>query len=219
MEHPCYQCGAAVEDGVAFCRHCKAPQIRVSIAAPPVETAADPEVSQNQPPAYGGAPPINGLVWPHALRSAAQAGLIAAILMAIPLGASFGLGMLAAGFLSVLFYRRRVFHANLTSGLGMRLGALSGLFGFGIFAAFSALETAIFRSGGELRAALVLAVEQAASRNADPQAQQMLQYLKTPQGLAVVMVLGLIVTFFLFLILSSLGGVLGAVTLRRKERV
>ena len=32
-------------------------------------------------------------------RSAIQAGLIAAFLMTIPLGASFGLGMIAAGFL------------------------------------------------------------------------------------------------------------------------
>jgi hypothetical protein len=219
VEHPCYQCGATVEDGTAFCRHCNAPQIRVSLATPPAETAVVPEAAENQLLAYGRAPQITGLVWPHALRSAAQAGLIAAALMAIPLGASFGLGMLAAGFLSVLFYRRRVFHANLTSGLGIRLGALSGLFGFGIFAALSAVETAVFRSGGELRAALMQAVEQAASRNADPQAQQLLQYLKTPPGLVLVMILGLVVMFFLFLILSTLGGVLGALTLRRKERV
>ena len=139
--------------------------------------------------------------------------------MIIPLGASFGLGMLAAGFLSVLFYRRRVTHADLTSGLGARLGALSGLFGFGIFATLTALETAVFHSGGELRAALMQAVEQAASRNSDPQAQQLLQYLKTPQGLVLVMIMGLMVMFFLFLILSSLGGILGAIALRRKERI
>ncbi len=177
-----------------------------------------PQPLENPTAAYANAQQINGMARPHALRSAAQAGLIAAALMAIPLGASFGLGMLAAGFLSVLFYRRRVFGANLTSGLGMRLGALSGLFGFGIFAVLSALETAVFHSGGELRAALMQAVEQAASRNADPQAQQMLQWLKTSQGLMLVMILGLVVMFFLFVILSSLGGVLGAVALRRKER-
>lgn len=217
MEHPCYQCGAAVEDGTAFCRHCNAPQIRVASAAPPAETALVPGAIEHHPPAYSSTPPINGLAWPPALRSAAHAGLIAAILMAIPLGASFGLGMIAAGFLAVLFYRRRVLQANLTSGLGIRLGALSGLFGFGIFAVISALEAAIFGSGGELRTALLQAVEQAASRNSDPQAQQMLQYLKTPPGLVVVMILGLVVMFFLFLVLASLGGVLGAVTLRKKE--
>lgn len=185
--------------------------------APPIEAALAPDAVANQLPVYGGIP-SSGILWPQAMRSAVQGGVIAALLMAVPLGAFFGLGMLAAGFLAVLFYRRRVFHANLTSGLGMRLGALSGLFGFGIFAALSALETAIFRSGGELRAALTQAVEQAAARNSDPQTQQMLQYLKTPQGLVVVMILGLIMMFFLFMILSSLGGMLGAVTLRSKER-
>ena len=138
--------------------------------------------------------------------------------MIIPLGASFGLGMIAAGFLCVLFYRRRSFDANLTSGLGARLGALSGMLGFGIFALLTGLETALFHSGGELRNALRQAIDQAASRNTEPQAQQMLQYLKSPQGLALVMIMGLMMMFVLFLILSSLGGVLGAVMLRRKER-
>jgi hypothetical protein len=218
VEHPCYQCGAAVEDGVAFCRHCNAPQIRVPLAAAPAETSVIPQALDNQLSLGGGDQQIRGLAWPQALRSAAQAGFIAAIVMAIPLGAFFLVGMLAAGFLAVLFYRRRVSDVNPTSGLGVRLGALSGLFGFGIFGAFSALETAVFHSGGELRSALMQAIEQAASRTTDPQAQQMLQYLRTPQGLEVVMILGLIVMFFLFVILSSLGGVLGAVTLRGKER-
>jgi hypothetical protein len=33
------------------------------------------------------------------------------------------------------------------------------------------------------------------------------------------MILGLVVMLILFIILSSLGGVLGAITMRRKERV
>ena len=218
MEHPCYQCGATVEDGTAFCKHCNAPQIRVTVAPPEAEKATIAEALDSQLPAYGNLPQINVWVWPAAVRSAAQAGLIAAALMAIPLGASFGLGMLAAGFLAVLFYRRRVLLANLTSGLGLRLGALSGLFGFGIFGALSAMEVAVFHSGGELRSALMQAVEQAASRNTEPQAQQMLEYLKTPSGLALVMVFGMVVMFFLFVILSSMGGLLGAMMLRRKER-
>ena len=125
---------------------------------------------------------------------------------------------LAAGLLSVAFYRRGVPGGNLTAGLGSRLGALSGMIGFGIFSLLTALETLIFRSGGELRAALLQAVDQAAARNSEPQAQQMLEYLKSPQGLAVVMVMGFIVMFFLFLVLSTLGGVLGAALLRRKGR-
>src|SRR5688572_9464475 len=30
MEHPCHQCGTSIADGVPFCPHCNAPQIRVA---------------------------------------------------------------------------------------------------------------------------------------------------------------------------------------------
>jgi hypothetical protein len=218
VEHPCKQCGATVEDGVAFCRHCNAPQIRVVLAPLPVtlETGTVPEALE-EPLRYE-AVSAQGLQWPQAVRSAAQAGVIAAMLMAVPLGILFYFGMLAAGFLAVLFYRRRVVGASFTSGLGMRLGALSGLFGFSIFALLSGVETAILRSGGELRSALIQAVEQAASRNADPQAQQMLQFFKTPPGLLILVIFCVVVMFFLFVTLSSLGGVLGAIALRSKEK-
>ncbi len=215
VEHPCHQCGVAVDDGIAFCPHCQAPQIRVTMAAPEQTTLAPPEARQT---GYGAVSHPSGLIWQHALPAAAQAGLIAAILMIIPLGALFGLGTLLAGFLAVLFYRRRLFDTHLTAGLGARLGALSGMIGFGIFALFTALETAIFHAGGELRTALMQAIDQAASKNTEPQAQQMLHYLKSPQGLALVMIMGLMVMFVLFLALSSLGGVIGSALLRRKER-
>jgi hypothetical protein len=137
--------------------------------------------------------------------------------MFIPLGA-FGLGMIAAGVLAVLFYRRRNPAANLNPGMGARLGAVSGVLGFGIFAVFTAIEVLVFHSGGQLRAALLEAVQQSASRTSDPQAQQILDYLKSPPGLALVMSLGLAVMFVVFLIFSSLGGALGAVLLRRKNQ-
>lgn len=216
MEHSCYQCGAVIAEGTPFCRHCNAPQIRVALATP--EPAVVAETADENVPRYSPAVQATGLVWPQALPAAAQAGLIAAVLMIVPLGASFGLGMLAAGFLCVHFYRRRLNHVDLTYGLGARLGALSGLLGFACFSIFTAIETTVFRSGGDLRAALMQAVEQAMARNSDPQVQPLLNYLKTPQGLAVVLIMGMVMMFFLFLILSSLGGILGAVTLRRRDR-
>jgi hypothetical protein len=156
--------------------------------------------------------------WSQALPAAALAGLIAAVLMFIPLGA-FGLGLIAAGVLAVLFYRRRNPAGDLSPGMGARLGAVSGVLGFGIFAVLTAIEVLVFHSGGQLRAALLEAVQQSASRTSDPQAQQILDYLKSPPGLALVMALGLAVMFVVFLIVSSLGGALGAVLLRRKNRL
>lgn len=208
MEHACDKCGAAVEDGTPFCKQCGAPQIRVAGYDPQTTFSGENSERLGDP---------RTIQWAQALPSAGIAGLVAAILMLIPLGA-FGLGMLAAGALSVLLYRRRNPGANLTPGMGARLGATSGALGFGIFAIFTAVEVLVFHSGGELHAALVQAVQQSAARTSDPQALQLLEYLKSPPGLAVVMAVGLGVMLAAFLIFSSLGGALGAVLLRRKNR-
>jgi hypothetical protein len=214
MEHPCHQCSAAVEDGTAFCVHCGAPQIRVGGDSGVMGIAGQPDVLAQATPI-----PESAIQWSQALPSAALAGLIAAILMFIPLGA-FGLGMIAAGVLGVLFYQRRNPGRNLSPAAGARLGVVSGVLGFGIFAVLSAVEMLIFHSGGQLRAALLQAVQQSSSRAAsDPQVQQMLEYLKSPPGLALVMGLGLAVMLVIFLVLSTLGGALGAVLLRRRQKL
>lgn len=213
MEHACYKCGSNVEDGIPFCPQCNAPQIRVEGASAEAVSAAE-LAGVSLPDHYDG----TTIRWADALPSAALAGLIAAFLMFIPLGA-FGLGMLAAGVLCVLFYRRRNPLSNLTPGMGARLGLVSGTLGFGIFAVFSAVGTLIFHTGGQLRAAMLEAIEQSAARSSDPQAQQIIQYLKTPPGLALMMGLSLGVVLVAFLILSSLGGAVGAAMMRRKDRM
>jgi len=137
--------------------------------------------------------------------------------MLVPL-AGFGLGMVAAGVLAVLLYRRRVPESNLTPGAGAKLGAVSGALGFAMFALFTAVEILVFHSGSEINAAMLQAVNQAAARSSDPQAQQALEYLKSPQGLALVVAMGLVVMFLAFLIFSSIGGAIGAALLRGKNR-
>jgi hypothetical protein len=126
--------------------------------------------------------------------------------------------MISAGVLAVLFYRRRNPAGTLSPGMGARLGVVSGVLGFGISAVFTAVEMLVFHSGGQLRAFLLEAIQQSALRASDPQAQQSLTYLKSPPGLALVMALGLMVMFFVFLIFSTLGGSLAATLLRRRER-
>lgn len=213
MEHACYKCGSNVEDGIPFCPQCNAPQIRVEGASAEAVSAAE-LAGVSLPDHHGG----TAIQWSHALPSAALAGLIAAFLMFIPLGA-FGLGMLAAGVLCVVFYRRRNPTSSLTPGIGARLGLVSGTLGFGIFAIFSAVGTLVFHTGGQLRAAMLEAIAQSAARSSDPQAQQIIEYLKTPPGLALMMGLSLGVVLVAFLILSSLGGAIGAAMMRRKDRM
>lgn len=148
---------------------------------------------------------------------AAIAGLVGSLLMVIPLGA-FGLGILAAGALSVLLYRRRVPSVNLTPGMGARLGAASGALGFGMFAILTAVATAI-GGGDQLKAALIDALEKSAARSSEPQAQELIHFFKTPEGLAVMMGFVLLVTLVIFVIFSGLGGAISAALLRRRNRL
>jgi hypothetical protein len=217
VEHSCYQCGATVDEGIAFCPQCNAPQIRVTVGEATTTPAIGSDLEAKTAGSHANSLQISALQWSYALPAAALAGLIAAVMMMIPVGA-FGLGMLAAGALSVMFYRRRNPAADVAPGMGARLGALSGALGFGVFAIFTAIEMLIFRSGGQLRDALLQAIQQAGARSSDPQAQQVLEYLKSPQGLALMMVLGFIMMGLAFLIFSSLGGALAAALLRRKDR-
>ena len=80
-----------------------------------------------------------------------------------------------------------------------------------------AFGTAALHSGGVLRQKMLDAIQQAASRSSDPQAAQAVEFLKTPQGLVLAMILGLILTFVAFVLFSGLGGAIGAALLRRKN--
>jgi hypothetical protein len=210
VQHACDKCGAAVEDGTPFCKQCGSPQIRV--AGFGSQTAPSPETID-----YSLQPDAASLQWSQALPAAATAGLVAAISMLLPFGA-VGLGILAAGYVSVRLYQRRVAGAMLTSGTGARLGAVAGVLGFVFFTIVTAIEVLVFHAGGDLHDALIQAVQQSISRTSDPQAQQALQYLKSPSGLALIMTMGLALMFVIFLILSSVGGAVGAALLRRKPR-
>jgi hypothetical protein len=61
-------------------------------------------------------------------------------------------------------------------------------------------------------------MQQAAARNPDPQAQQVMEFFKTPQGIVVLLTICLIGVLLAFVIFSGLGGAIGAALLRRKER-
>jgi hypothetical protein len=201
-----------VEDGIPFCPQCNAPQIRVGGGS---ATESVAELSAASFPTYSG----NSIEWSEALPAAALAGLIAAFLMFIALGV-FGLGIIAAGVFSVLFYRRRNPASNLTPAVGARLGAVSGLLGFGIFAILSAVGTWVFHSGGELRDAMLKTIiEQAAARGSDPRTQQTAEYLKSPAGLVFMMGAGMVLLLVFVLVLCSLGGAIGAALMRRKDRL
>jgi hypothetical protein len=205
-----------VEDGTPFCARCNAPQIRVAgLASLGESAAATAETAIEQYTSYAKRPP-SVLEWPQALPAAGVSLLAAIFLMFLSVPA--GLGMFAAGFLSVVLYRRRCPATHLGTGVGARLGALTGALGFAALAAILALWTA-FRSGKEIHDALLNYIQQYAAHSSDPHMQQVLELFNTPEGFTFVMILTLIMTLIAFTIFSSVGGAIGAFLLQRKERM
>ncbi len=217
MEYPCHQCGAAVEQGTAFCPQCRAPQIRVAVPESLTSSEMAPDRALSSLPAYFDSPLATRIEWSQGLPATALAGLIAAVLMMTPL-AGFGLGMLIGGSLAVVFYRRRMPVANVTPGMGARLGMVSGILGGGIFAALLSIGTVLFHAWDTIRGKLIEVVDQTAARNPDPQAQQALEFFKSPEGVVLLLTSALVGTLLAFVIFSGLGGAIGAALFRRKER-
>lgn len=220
MDHPCYKCAQLVEDGVPFCAHCGAPQIRVAIPDPsPVTVSSGAEATAQGNPALPGSP--NALAylptsWVGTLQPCAVAAVISVLLIA--LGLNPFVAMLGAGSLAVIFSRRRSPEMVIKPGTGARLGAISGLFCFGMSATLEAIVVAVFHKGPEVRNAMLQIMQQTAAKTNDPQVTAALDYFKSPQGLAVVLLFALVTAFFASIILGSIGGALAGVFLGRRDR-
>ena len=227
-----------MEDGVAFCPHCGAPQIRVSAASfpePAVATAFPAgALDEVQPPAEPiglGPAPAGKFDWQQGARSAAVAGLLLALaiflvsFIAVAVGLILHLGqgpiglllllgswacMLAAGAAAVRLYRRRRPETVISTGMGARLGIVSGLLGFLFYSVPQALRLALFHSGSAIRETMQKAVEQAATQSPDPRAQEMMRNFMSPGALAAIFTFLVVLFFLVFLVFSSLGGVIGA---------
>jgi len=151
--------------------------------------------------------------WHLAWKSALLLGIGAAILFTISAPviqvlAFAWIGM--AGFFATRFYRRSVAYGAITPGMGMRLGALTGLFGALPIEVMSLASFAAMRSNSELRQTVEAQMRRQMPANADPKVQEMMQnmlaWVSTPQG-AATMALFLVLVF---VVLSAAGGALGA---------
>jgi disulfide bond formation protein DsbB len=153
--------------------------------------------------------------WDLAWRGALVAGAGAAILSAVPF-VSLGccLWTLGAGAVAVSLYQRRVPDTLITAGMGMKLGALAGVFAFVIHAVVSTVSFVAFRSSSEFRRALQEQMDKQIANSSDPKAQeimrQMFDWINTPQGMATFMVLILVVLAVMFVVFTAAGGALGA---------
>lgn len=207
MEQPCYKCGASIEEGVAFCPQCNAPQIRV--------IAPEPALIQNSPsdlgPLTSYAPPARELRFPEAWWAAGQGVLVGAIPVVLLLGPA--IGMMAAGFLAVFFYRRLA-PRRFTVALGARLGALCGLLASGALVLGVAAAATIFHQGARMQKGLLDILQQSWARMSISPPQEAVEMFKTPAG----MVLFAFIFLLLTMLFSTLGGMLGAALLGRKDK-
>jgi hypothetical protein len=146
------------------------------------------------------------------LRAAFGAGLVGAVISLL-LGPIAGAP--AGGFLSVVFFRRRSWPAEVSTSAGFRLGSLAGAFGSAIFLLVKAVQTSLTHSN-EMRDAMIEAIHRQLARNPDPEAQRMLEYFLSPHGLTLIMALAAVFMAIIFICLSGIGGMISARLLRRK---
>ncbi len=194
---------------------------------PPATPGGSAEFPPTQPTPWSpGAtpyPPLPGAIqWDLAWRGALLAGAGAAILSAIPI-VSLGccLWTLGAGAVSVGLYQRRVPGTLITPGMGMKLGALAGVFAFVIHAIVNTVSFVAFRSSSEFRRALQEQMDKQLANSPDPRAQQIMRqifdWINTPQGMATFMVLILVLLAVMFVVFTAAGGAIGASMFGRRR--
>jgi hypothetical protein len=218
MERPCYKCGQSVDEGIPFCPHCSAPQIRVVVAEPmsPVPVLAAAETGPVLPASQTVPVLALPMQWSQALKPCLLAGVVASGLMF--LGLHPFVAMVSVGFLAVIFYRQSRPEIMIKTGSGAGIGSLAGLLWFAMSSVFEAVTVTLFHKGPELRAAILAKIQETASQTTDPQVLALFDRLKTPGGFEFLMLAGLVFAFFASIVLGGLGGALGGAILGRRNR-
>lgn len=190
---------------------------RVSVSVPAVATSGQPPASFSPSNVSASstlrgdaanARRLVGLDRPAAVRSALNAGAIAAVASLIPL--AFFLAAPLAGYFGLRLYQRRGGLHQLSTRDGFKFGALVGLCAAPIFAVLRAAEIVASGEQGELRQKMIERLQQAAAGNPDPYAHQFADYFSSPQGLIVLMIIGFVVICLAFVLLSGIGGAISA---------
>jgi len=220
MQSDCHRCGQFIEGQPAFCPSCGAPQIRVSRAT---ETSQEETIASGSalpaPSLPGPALPFglsstSGIDWKYFLRTAIPlAALTDVLTMTLHPLAIFV--FLPANLVWAISRYTRHRPMAIRSGQGARMGALMGLLSFAFFAAFFLVSISLQRT--QYHDLMVSQLHQISAQNPDPQAQQVLQWFTTPDGLIAFTAFALITLLLLCLALGSGSGALvGA--LRKENR-
>jgi hypothetical protein len=201
-------CGAQLPPDSLFCHKCGRPQREVIAPEPPPERAAEfvpaaTPAAEPQPPALN----FHNLV---ALRIAFVIAPVAFLLSWIP---ALNLVLwIAAGFLAVLFHRRRTGDL-LNVRAGVRLGWITGVIMFAITTViFTLTVVPVAANGG-----IANLFRQQLKNPTDPNVQEALRMLETAPGMATILLVMLLMLFVFITLLSMAGGALGAKFVSRSE--
>jgi len=179
---------------------------------PPISSSPQRKVGNDDLPVH----------WPLARSRVTLAGIILVLAMMYPpLAVLFFICMPLGGALAVFLYARKRQPSYISLAVGTRIGIFAGFVAFTISAALLAgtlaIEHFVMHRSGELVGLFRSQIEQAISANPDPQVRQMGQVLLTPDGIALVVVLGMVFLFVMFLVLCGLGGLLGAMIFNKRS--
>jgi len=207
MERECYRCGHPIDESLAFCSSCGAPQIKVSRA--PEQLSSDSGVavpdSPRQSPVTADEPAslIRRIEWRYFLRLALPLALLTGIATAF-LSLVGPLIVLPVGTILIISrYRQRRAHP-LGGGQGALMGAVAAMLSFGFFLA------AMAPGWPALHPLLIKFIQDKAAQTPDLQARQMMQWFATPEGLTVFLGIALGMLLVLLLLVGLGSGALAA---------
>jgi hypothetical protein len=142
--------------------------------------------------------------------------LVASLLMIV--GLNFYVGMFGVGLVTVFFYKQKV-RGPIKTATGAGLGALSGFLCFSITSLLSAAATLFPEVRAKLYQQILDNAEKFVAAHPEvPQLQASLTQIRDPRTFIVAIIMGGIFLLIFSTVLGSLGGMVGTLLFRRRER-
>ncbi len=199
-----------------FCHKCGKPQTELpEVEVPPLPPPIVPTVVEA---VQAAPPPEIGFSNKLAVKTGLLAAAISSMLTSLPIPPVMSLlwipvCLVGAGFLAVYVYERRT-GEELQTKSGAKLGWLTGIFCFGIAAILFTISMAIISSKDGLAAFYREQVGAQAAPGMD--IEEVSALLESPAGMASILIFSLLMMFFLFTLLPTLGGAMGAKVLEKE---
>jgi len=220
MQSDCHRCGHPIEGQLTFCPACGAPQIRVSRASEPLQqetTTSDSGLPAPHSPDSRFPAQLSttvGIDWRYFLRTAIPLAVLTDVLT-VTLHPLTLFVFLPANLVWAISRYRRQRPVVIGSGQGAKMGAMMGLLSFAFFLAYFLVGLSFLHA--QYREVMITQIHQLSAQNPDPQAQQMLQWFATPDGLITFTAIALVTILLICLAVGSGSGAM-AIALRKDRK-